>query len=140
MPRFIASLAGDDEHDWLAANGGQLESLISRVSPNGHFIVTLVPPPRIPLQEIHSWQVKIATRDGAPVTGALVYVNGQMPEHGHGLPTHPVITRELEPGTYLIEGMKFSMGGWWEVLVAAQKVPAADVTTFNVVVETPGAR
>jgi YtkA-like len=109
---------------------------LTRVSPNGHFVVTLVPPARIPLQEIHEWRVKLATRAGEPVTGALVYVNGGMPGHGHGLPTRPVVTREVEPGTYLIEGMKFSMGGWWEVLIAAQKVPASDVTSFNVMVET----
>ncbi len=38
QPRFIASLSGDDERDWLADNGGQLERLTSRVSPNGRYL------------------------------------------------------------------------------------------------------
>jgi hypothetical protein len=103
----------------------------SRASPNGQFVVTLVPPQEIPLQDIHEWRVKVATADGQPVTQALVYVNGGMPAHGHGLPTRPQVTRELQPGTYLIEGMKFSMPGRWEILVAVQKVPASDVTPFE---------
>ncbi len=37
-PRFISTLSGDDEHDWLADNGGELERLSSRVSPNGRFL------------------------------------------------------------------------------------------------------
>ena len=37
-PRFIATLSGDDEHDWLADNGGELERLSSRVSPDGRFL------------------------------------------------------------------------------------------------------
>jgi hypothetical protein len=112
---------------------------LQRASPNGQFVITLMPPATVPLQRIHDWQVKVATPDGSPVTQALVYVNGGMPEHGHGLPTRPAVTRELSPGTYLIEGMKFSMPGWWEILIAVQKGPASDVTTFNRIIDTPGA-
>lgn len=104
---------------------------LTRESPDKHFLITLLPPDNVPLQTIHSWRVKVATPDGKPVTGALVYVNGGMPEHGHGLPTRPVITGEVGEGVYLIEGMKFSMPGWWEILIAVQKGPASDVTSFN---------
>jgi len=110
---------------------------LSRTSPNGHFVVTLVPPARIPLHDIHAWRVKVATPGGAPVTRALVYVNGGMPEHGHGLPTRPKVTRESAPGTYDIEGMKFTMPGKWEVLVAVQKLPDSDVTAFEVAIAPP---
>jgi hypothetical protein len=112
---------------------------LTRTSPNGHFVVTLVPPAAIPLQAIHQWQVKVATPGGAPVSQALVYVNGDMPEHGHGLPTRPEVTREILPGTYLIDGMKFTMAGWWEILIAVQKLPASDVTAFNVMIALPPA-
>lgn len=104
---------------------------LTRTSPNKHFVLTLVPPAAVPVQEIHSWHVKIATTSGQPVTKALVYMNGGMPEHAHGLPTRPAVTREVAEGTYLIEGVKFSMTGWWEILIAAQKGEASDVTSFN---------
>jgi DNA-binding beta-propeller fold protein YncE len=37
-PHFIATLSGEDEHDWLAEDGGELARLSSRVSPNGRFL------------------------------------------------------------------------------------------------------
>ena len=36
-----------------------------------------------------------------------------MPEHGHGFPTVPEVTEYLGDGKYLVEGLKFSMPGWW---------------------------
>ena len=81
-------------------------------------------PPAI--NQIHSWQVKLSTPDGAPVAHARINVDGGMPQHGHGLPTRPLVTRELADGTYLIEGMKFSMTGWWEIKLAIQTADAAD--------------
>lgn len=110
---------------------------LTRTSPNKHFVITLVPPETIPIQEIHAWRVKVATAAGKPVIKGLVYVNGGMPEHGHGLPTRPMVTREITEGTYLIEGMKFSMTGWWEILIAVQADGASDVTSFNRVIVLP---
>jgi hypothetical protein len=142
MARFIAAIPVILLLASCAAAPGPAGPDLSlvRTSPSGHFVITLVPPATIPLQVIHEWQVKVATPDGAPVTQALVYVNGGMPEHGHGLPTRPAVTRELAAGTYLVEGMKFTMPGWWEVLIAVQKVPASDVTAFNVVIDPPPAK
>jgi DNA-binding beta-propeller fold protein YncE len=37
-PKFIATLAGTDEHSWLAEVEGELPRLTSRVSPNGRFL------------------------------------------------------------------------------------------------------
>ena len=44
------------------------------------------------------------------MTGRLK-VDGDMPQHGHGLPTRPRVTRNLGNGDYQIEGVKFQMGG-----------------------------
>ena len=92
-------------------------------------------PPAI--NQMHAWKVKLATPDGAAVRGATFQVDGGMPQHGHGLPTQPRVTRELEPGTYLLEGMKFSMTGWWELRLAIAAAPGPDRVTFNTVVTTP---
>jgi NHL repeat len=37
-PHFIATLSSQDEHDWLADNGGELQRLSSRVSPDGRYL------------------------------------------------------------------------------------------------------
>ena len=63
-----------------------------------------------------------------------------MPQHGHGFPTKPRVTREVEGGTYLLEGMKFSMTGWWEVKLNIQSPLGQDKVTFNTIVEPPAPR
>jgi hypothetical protein len=87
---------------------------------------------------LHAWQVKVKLTSpaGAPVTHAHIQVDGGMPQHGHGLPTWPQVTRELPDGGYLIEGMKFSMSGWWEIKLA---IDGADRVTFTTVAAEPGA-
>ena len=115
-----------------------IDLALTRISPNKLFVVTLIPPTEtIRIQQFHRWQINVATADGEPLTGALVYLNAGMPEHGHGLPTRPAVTQEISPGKYLVEGVKFNMTGWWEIYVAVQKVPASDVTTFNYMVAVP---
>jgi hypothetical protein len=54
-----------------------------------------------------------------------------MPEHGHGLPTQPRVRRALGDGVYEIEGLRFNMGGWWELKLAIESPAGADSVTFN---------
>lgn len=104
------------------------------------YVVTLQPPATpAAINQLHSWQVRVASSAGAPVAHARITVDGGMPQHGHGLPTRPQVTQELPSGTYLIEGMKFSMTGWWEIKLAIDSPEGADRVTFNTVVSQPGA-
>ena len=61
--------------------------------------------------------IHIETPDGSPVEGATVAVTGGMPMHDHGLPTDPRMTSSLGNGDYLLEGMRFHMNGYWELLL-----------------------
>ena len=98
--------------------------------------MVMQPPSQAPaINQMHSWQVKLASPNGQPITHAHIEVDGGMPQHGHGLPTHPQVTKELADGTYLIEGMKFSMTGWWEIKLSIQTPEGADKVTFNTVVD-----
>jgi hypothetical protein len=118
-----------------------LDLALEKPSAAGTYRVTLVPPAQAPaINQMHSWKVRLATPAGAPVQGAHFGVGGGMPQHGHGFPTHPRVTRELADGTYLLEGMKFSMTGWWEVKLDIQGPQGPDKVTFNTVVDTPRAR
>jgi hypothetical protein len=60
-----------------------------------------------------------------------------MPQHGHGFPTHPKVTKELGDGRYLLEGMKFSMSGWWEIKLKIESAVGTDNITFNTVISQP---
>jgi hypothetical protein len=115
-----------------------LDVALDKQSAAGVYRVALLPPAQAPaINQMHSWKVKLATADGAPVHGARFIVDGGMPQHGHGLPTQPRVTRELEAGTYALDGMKFSMTGWWELKLAVDGPQGADKVTFNTMVEQP---
>jgi hypothetical protein len=141
MYRFLAtalSLAA------LAATAGcmsppkHLDLSLTRPSVDRKYVVTLQPPATpAAINQMHSWQVKLASSAGAPIGHAHITVDGGMPQHGHGLPTRPQVTQELPNGTYLIEGMKFSMTGWWEIKLAIDSPEGADKVTFNTVVAEP---
>ena len=118
-----------------------LDVSLQRTTEHGKYLVTMQPPATAPaINQIHSWQVKVASPAGAPVTAAHIAVDGGMPQHGHGLPTKPLVQRELSDGTYLLEGMKFSMTGWWEIKLALDTPQGPDKVTFNVVVDEPAGK
>jgi len=115
-----------------------LDLSLDKKSAAGVYHVTLVPPVQAPaINQLHSWKVKLTTPAGASVPNAKFIVGGGMPQHGHGFPTQPRITRELEEGTYLLEGMKFSMTGWWEIKLDIQGPDGSDKVVFNTVVDIP---
>ena len=117
-----------------------LDLALTRPTVDSKYIVTLQPPATpAAVNQLHAWQVRLASPTGATVPNARIQVGGGMPQHGHGLPTRPRVTRELPDGGYLIEGMKFSMTGWWEVKLAIDGPAGADRVTFNTVVAEPGA-
>lgn len=116
-----------------------LDLSLDKQTESGVYRVALLPPAQAPaINQMHSWQVKVATLDGTPVHGAKFVVDGGMPQHGHGLPTQPRVTREVGDGTYALDGMKFSMPGWWEVKLDIQSPRGADKVTFNTVMTLHG--
>jgi len=86
----------------------------------------------IPQGRLQRWTLHLETVGGAPVDSAMVSVDGGMPQHGHGLPTKPRVTRALGNGDHLVEGMKFNMGGWWVVKFRVNATPGSDSLVFNV--------
>ncbi len=110
-------------------------------SAQGTFVVRMDPPATgLAINQMHAWHVRVATPDGQPVSRATIAFAGGMPQHGHGFPTKPRVTREVEPGVYALEGMKFSMVGWWDMRLAIRAGDAADAAVFNVVVDENGLR
>lgn len=124
-----------------AAPPADLDVSLRRPTDAGRFVVTLQPPQPAPaINQIHAWTIGVATPAGVPVKGARIVVDGGMPQHGHGLPTRPRVTQELSEGVYLMEGMKFSMTGWWEIKLAIEASGATDTVTFNRIIETRAAK
>ncbi len=117
-----------------------LSYALTRATDEQKFIVTLTPlATPVAINQIHAWRIKLTTAFGEPVTKAVFYVGGGMPDHGHGFPTRPSVTSELGDGNgqYLLEGMKFSMHGRWEIKLAIQTAAGSDMVTFNTMIELP---
>lgn len=141
MNRFIATtltLAALAATTGCATPPSGLDLSLTRSSVDSKYVVTLQPPATpAAINQLHAWRVVLASAAGAPVAHAHITVGGGMPQHGHGLPTRPQVTQALPDGSYLIEGMKFSMTGWWEITLAIDSPEGADKVTFNTVVSAP---
>ena len=104
----------------------------TRLSEDRLYRATIRPPgDPIPQGRLQSWTLHLETAGGAPVDSAVVAVDGGMPQHGHGLPTKPRVTRSLGKGDHLVEGMKFNMGGWWVVTFRVSSAAGRDSLVFN---------
>lgn len=102
-----------------------------RASARNLYAATLEPREPIALRKLLAVPVRIVDANGRPVEGATVSIEGGMPEHRHGLPTKPRVTRSLGGGAYEIEGLRFSMGGWWQVTLVIASPAGVDSVTFN---------
>jgi hypothetical protein len=133
----MEEMAGDDaQASGMPMQGipDDLDTSRSKETENGVFNVTVsseLDP--LALNKIHSWIVHIKSQDGEAVENAEIVVGGGMPQHNHGFPTAPEVTEELGEGDYRIEGMKFSMGGWWELQLSINTAAGSDSVTFNIV-------
>ena len=105
----------------------------TRASEGGAYRATIRPAgDAIPQGRLHAWTLHLETAAGVAVDSASVVVDGGMPQHGHGLPTKPRVTRPLGNGDHLVEGMKFNMGGWWVVKFRVASAAGTDSVVFNV--------
>lgn len=113
-----------------------LDYSTTRLSDNGIFKVSYIASTgNVPVNQIHEWRLHIETAVGQPVNDAVIGVEGDMPQHGHGLPTRPQVTKSLGNGDYLVEGVKFQMGGWWLMDFTIATGDNQDVVHFNMMLK-----
>lgn len=105
---------------WFGRSSAAAICLFFIVSPviADDLVVTWSADEKVRINEMHSWILHIETEEGAPVEGAIIEVAGGMPEHNHGLPTRPRVTAELGGGDYKVDGLRFHMRGYWEIVLS----------------------
>lgn len=137
MSLLVPSLAGQNAPPELDISSFQLSreqqyfSHIEVKSDTGDSDSTayLVPP-----NTIHKWLLMLSDLNGNAIENATIDILGHMPGHVHGLPTQPRVTKELSPGIYLVEGVKFQMKGWWVMQFDITSAKAKkDSIVFNLV-------
>ncbi len=118
----IPSRAGLSEAESGIPSRSGFSEIESRIASRaGHFQVAVAPDLEpLAINTIHRWVVEVLSAEGAPAPSAEITVRGGMPAHDHGLPTRPEATRYLGEGRYLIEGMRFHMAGYWQVILGIE--------------------
>ena len=107
--------------------------LPGNAAAEGLVVTYTTPDGDVEINRMHSWILHVETVAGEPVTGATIEVDGGMPAHDHGLPTRPRVTQELGRGDYRLDGMRFHMGGYWEIVV--QVTPGSGTETVVIPLE-----
>lgn len=133
-PEVAASLEATAEKPTLPAPTPTpgLDFSTTRLTDNGLFRVSYASTQAmVPVNKIHQWTLHVETAEGQPVENATIAVDGDMPEHGHGLPTRPQVTEYLGNGDYLVEGIKFQMGGLWVMDFTITSDSLTDAVHFN---------
>ena len=131
-----ASLAGCAHARMMIGKGAKRPAatefgLGPRTSAQGLYIATLEHDRPLRPRQMLAVRLNIVDADGQAIDAATFAIDGGMPQHGHGLPTRPRVTRTLGTGRYEIEGVRFNMGGWWEFKVAITTARGTDTVTFN---------
>lgn len=120
----------------MGAVPDDLDYSTTRLSENGTFNVSYASSTgAVPVNQMHQWTLHVETADGQPVTDATITVDGDMPQHGHGLPTRPQVTQNLGDGDYLVEGLRFQMGGWWVMDFTITADGQTDMVRFNMMLK-----
>lgn len=125
-------LQADGENMDMSGGSMPANALDPQTTENGLFTVSAVSHlDPVVINETHTWTLHIETADGEPVTDAEIAVDGGMPAHNHGFPTAPRVTENLGDGDYLLEGMRFNMGGMWVMTLEIRSGDQNDSLTFE---------
>jgi hypothetical protein len=134
VPVIVVAAAGLAVAAMMQPPPDDLDLTLRKPTDHGLYIASAEPGlSPIAVGTMHGWVVGITTPDGTPVEQAEIFVDGGMPQHGHGLPTEPAVSANLGGGRYQVEGMKFNMPGWWVINVSVNGPDGPDTVTFNLV-------
>jgi hypothetical protein len=104
---------------------------ISQPASADEFIVTYTTPDGPPeINRMHTWILYVESESGDPIEGADIEVDGGMPAHNHGLPTRPRVTQDLGDGYYRLDGVRFHMSGYWEIVIQIKSDESEDTVVI----------
>ena len=99
---------------FTGAAAGSTSVTVNVTSKQKLFTAVVTHPDPLPVEQLHVWTVRLFDRKHHAVTRARIKVTGDMPAHGHGLPTAPVAVSRGR-GVYQLQGVMFQMPGLWYV-------------------------
>jgi hypothetical protein len=117
MFAMISVVSAADSLQWVSEQGLYKISYSSSIEP-------------VEINRMHDWVLHVETSDDVAVEGAEISIDGGMSLHDHGLPTKPRVTEYLGNGDYRVRGVRFHMGGQWQMLVTIKvgnKIDTAEI-------------
>lgn len=133
LSALLACGSGHEGADTGGSGAPAERAMALRDSDGGLYRVSLRPESGDPpLHRLHRWILHLEAPDGRLFRPARIAVDGGMPQHGHGFPTEPRVTRSLGAGDFLVEGVKFNMPGEWTFRFEIVGPSGGDVATFRV--------
>lgn len=131
---IVLAVAGFVGMRFFMAPPSDLDLARSKATDNGLYHVAIEPELEpVQMGPLHSWIVTVTTPDAKPVADATLSIDGGMPQHGHGLPTRPQSAGHIGEGRYRVEGVRFSMKGWWVLKIGVDGPAGHDEADFNIV-------
>ena len=122
------------DHGAATQSRPAIDTATTRLSDDGHFKVSIASRAEaVSINQMEVWELTVVDEAGKPVEGAAITIDGRMPEHGHGLPTAPRVTKDMGGGNYLVEGVKFNMTGRWQLTFGIDNGQCKDKVVFNLV-------
>lgn len=104
----------------------------TQLTAQGSYQVTVRPQSgSVPVAKMHDWIVHVETAAGEIFVPTQLVLLAGMPAHGHGLPSEPKITRYLENGDFLVEGIRFNMVGLWHIVINVNGPAGPDRVQFE---------
>ena len=79
----------------------------------------------------NTWRF-VLTDSGTPQTNCTISAASDMPDHGHGAPT-PIIEADNDEG--YTANISFTMGGYWEVVMAVECAELTDEVVVKACIE-----
>jgi D-alanyl-D-alanine carboxypeptidase len=129
-PRAMEAIVGRYLDDLLCGHSPAAllatDVTVTATSRLGLFTGVITHPRPIPIERLHTWKLQLFDRRHRPVTGAQITVTGDMPAHGHGLPTTPIAVSRGD-GRYELQGMMFQMPGRWYVQLRIRSAGRVDL-------------
>lgn len=121
-----ADTAGTDETGWT-------EETALETNAGAFYVMYSPDADPIPFNEPFSmyWMVHDGADHSQMLLDAELGLAVTMPEHGHGMNTTPVVTRD-QFGGFQVDGFLFHMRGWWAIEATATEGGVTDSTTFYV--------
>jgi hypothetical protein len=108
----------------MSAASLKLAALLDIPSHNGRYRASMSP-------SQGGWTVQVRTPDGAVVDGALLALEGWMPDDSSVAPVRATKVESRGGGRYRVARMELDRAGWWNVRVQIASARGTDSLAFN---------